>query len=88
MAYASNARNADTLSIELCHPDDTGKFTDETYAAAVRLTAWLCNAYGITADSIIRHYDVQGKECPRYFVANEDAWEAFKADVAKEMQQN
>ena len=83
IAYASNIRNADTLSIEVCHPDDTGKFTDESYAAAIRLTAWLCDLFGLTSDDVIRHYDVQGKECPRYFVENEEAWERFKEDVKR-----
>ena len=27
MAYASNSRNVDTVSIECCHSDETGKFT-------------------------------------------------------------
>jgi hypothetical protein len=85
MAYASNERNADTISIEVCHPDETGKFTDASYAAAVRLTAWLCRKFALTAEDVIRHYDVHGFECPRYFVRNEDAWEVFKADVAEEM---
>lgn len=31
VAYASNERNKDTISIECCHPDETGKFTEETY---------------------------------------------------------
>ena len=30
---------------------------------------------------MIRHYDVTGKNCPKYFVENEDAWEQFKLDV-------
>ena len=81
VAYASNARNYDTLSIELCHPDETGKFTEETYAAAVRLTACLCVRLGLTPDDLIRHYDITGKLCPLYFVENEDAWEEFKEDV-------
>ena len=85
IAYASNARNIDTLSIEVCHPDDTGKFTDESYASTVRLTAWLCLRFGLTPSDVIRHYDVQRKECPRYFVVNEDAWTAFLADVAAAM---
>ena len=85
IAYASNHRNSDTISIELCHPDETGRFTVYTYAAAVRLTAWLCYMFDLTADDIIRHYDVTGKMCPRYFVENEDSWEAFKADVAEEI---
>lgn len=29
VAYASNERNKDTISIECCHPDETGKFTEE-----------------------------------------------------------
>jgi len=81
IAYASNERNDDTLSIEVCHPDSTGKFTDESYMETVRLTAWLCTRYGLTSRDVIRHYDVRGKECPLYFVENEDAWERFLADV-------
>ena len=87
IAYASHHRNSDTLSIELCHPDETGEFTDETYASAVRLTAWLCMRFGLTADNVIRHFDVvrsdgTQKECPVYFVENEGAWEAFRDDVS------
>ena len=43
IAYASNNRNADTISIECCHPDDTGAFNTATYQSMVQLTAWLCN---------------------------------------------
>jgi len=86
VAYCSNSRNYDTVSIEFCHPDDTGRPTEETYASLVRLTAWLCELYGLdpTAD-VIRHYDVIGKECPRYYVRNEDAWQQFKRDVTAAM---
>lgn len=82
---ASNHRNADTLSIEVCHPDETGAFTDATYRSLVKLTAWLCGICGFTEDNIIRHYDVSGKDCPRYFVQHEDAWEQFKSDVTDRM---
>lgn len=82
MAYASNSRNIDTVSIECCHPDETGKFTDETYRALVQLTAWLCVKFDLTEDQVIRHYDVTGKNCPKYFVENEDAWAQFKEDAA------
>lgn len=81
VAYASNERNHDTISIECCHPDATGKFTDATYVSIVRLTAFLCAKYELNADAVIRHYDVTGKNCPKYFVENEDAWVLFKADV-------
>ena len=82
VAYASNERNKDTISIECCHPDETGKFTEETYQSMVQLTAWLCRKYSLTAVTVIRHYDVTGKNCPKYFVENEEAWANFKEDVA------
>lgn len=83
---ATNHRNGDTISIEVCHPDDTGKFNDATYESLVELTAWLTARCGLDTDHIIRHFDVTGKECPRYYVRNEDAWARFKADVAARMQ--
>lgn len=82
IAYASNERNHDTVSIECCHPDETGKFTEATYKSVVQLTAFLCRKYNLTAEDVIRHYDVTGKDCPRYFVQNEDAWQMFREDVA------
>ena len=86
IAYASNGRNGDTVSIEVCHPDETGEFSPVTYRRCVELTAWLCQEFKLDPEKdIIRHYDVTGKECPRYYVENPDAWEQFKADVAAEL---
>lgn len=81
VAYASNDRNHDTVSIEVCHPDETGKFNDATYDSLVELTGWLCEYLEVPVDNVIRHYDVTGKLCPLYFVEHEDAWEQFKDDV-------
>ncbi len=88
VAYASNSRNQDSVSIECCHPDETGKFNRETYESLVELVAFLCGKFDLGMDDIIRHYDVTGKECPKYFVEHEDAWELFKNDVAKYIQEN
>lgn len=83
---ASNERNRDTISIEVCHPDETGEFNEDTYDALVRLTAWLCRVCGFDKEeNIIRHYDVNGKLCPLYFVENEDAWAQFKMDVLSQI---
>ena len=82
---ASNNRNPDTISLEVCHPDSTGKFNDDTYRSLVKLTAWLCDEAGLSSDHVIRHYDVTGKICPKYFVDYEDAWEQFKSDVGAAM---
>lgn len=81
VAYASNDRNHDTISIECCIPDDTGKFMDATYDTLVHLVAWLCGRYGLTTEQVIRHYDITGKMCPKYYVENEDAWLQLKHDV-------
>lgn len=83
VAYASNDRNEDTVSMECCHPDESGKFNQETYRSMVQLSAWLCLKFDLTEKDIIRHYDVTGKNCPKYFVENEKAWETFKKDVGK-----
>ncbi len=88
IAYASNERNHDTVSIECCHPDETGKFNDETYKSVVQLTAFLCEKYGLTQENVIRHYDVTGKICPKYFVEHEDAWQTFKEDVGAALQKD
>ena len=88
VAYASNGRNEDTISIEVCHPDETGKFTDKSYKSLVKLTAWICSEYNLKKDEIIRHYDVTGKICPKYFVENEEEWEHFKDDVFKVIEEN
>ena len=85
VAYASNERNFDTVSIECCHPDESGKFTDETYRSLVQLTAWLCMKFDLTEEDVIRHYDVTGKICPKYFVDHEDEWEEFRLNVRKAM---
>ena len=81
MSYATNSRNVDTISIECCHKDDTGAFEKATYDSVVKLTAWLCARFGLTSEQVIRHYDVTGKECPKYYVDHPDSWEQMKADI-------
>lgn len=86
MSYATNSRNVDTLSIECCHADETGKFNDSTYDSVVKLTAWLCTRFGLTSENVIRHYDVTGKDCPKYYVENPEAWTQMKGDIAAQIE--
>ena len=87
IAYASNIRNEDTVAIEVCHPDETGAFSPAAYQQVVELTAWLCRTFDLDPDTdVIRHYDVTEKLCPLYYVEHPDAWDAFRADVAAEME--
>lgn len=86
IAYANYPRNGDTISIEVCHPDESGKFSDVTRTSVIRLTADLCKRYGLDSKHVIRHYDVSGKACPKYYVENEDAWTSFLQDVQAEIE--
>lgn len=83
IAYASNNRNGDTISIEVCHPDKGGKFNDATYQRVAELTGWLCWKFRLDpSEDVIRHYDVTGKLCPLYYVEHPDAWETLRGDIA------
>lgn len=87
MAYASNERNIDTISIECCHPDEMGKFNDATYESVIELCTWLCLKYDLEADDVIRHSDVTGKNCPKYYVEHEEEWVKFKADIRQRLKE-
>ena len=42
---------------------------------------WLAENFNFKKKDIIRHYDITGKECPRYFVEHEEAWKDFVEEV-------
>lgn len=92
VAYAvgTETGNRTSISIECCHPDETGVFTDETYESLVKLVSWLCAKFDLTEENVKRHYDypqtnssgyVWHKQCPKYFVDHPEEWEAFKEDL-------
>ena len=84
----SYSMNRKSIGIEDCHPDWEGKFNENTYNSLVELCADICNRYGLTVDNIIRHYDVTGKDCPRYYVKHKKKWDALKNDVIKYISEN
>jgi len=88
ISWCTNAANSYTISIEACHPDASGRFTDATYSAYVWLCADLCTRWGLDPlnGGLIRHYDVTRKVCPKWFVDQPDAWERFRKDVSTIMQ--
>lgn len=75
--------NRKSIGIETCHPDWGGRFNDVTYNSLVELTAELCKEYGIGINNVIRHHDITGKDCPKYYVENPNEWNKFKQDVQK-----
>lgn len=86
IAYCSNNRNSDTLSIENCHPKSDGKFNENTYKSLIELAADICKRYNLNPlTDVIRHYDITGKACPLYHVNNYEAWQQLKLDIKKTM---
>ena len=89
----AECRNANSIGIELCVRNkgsqaDTSKdwyFEDATVKAAIELTKYLMQKYGVPASNVIRHYDVTGKICPNPYVYNttKHTWDAFKKAIAE-----
>lgn len=87
-------RNANSIGIEMCvRKKDTSHlgatdhdwyFEDATVSSAVELTKYLMNKYGVSADHVIRHYDVTGKICPNPYVYNDGShtWNQFKSALS------
>lgn len=80
-SYCTNQANGYSISIECCHPDSTGKFNSMTEDSLTELCAYLCRKFGLTADDIIRHYDVTGKRCPLWYVDHPEDFAAFRKRV-------
>lgn len=85
-AYHAKSANSYSLGIETCHPDWEGQFSSCTYNALIALCAMLCQKYGLDPrEDLLRHYDVTGKCCPKYYVVHPEAWTQLKEDVHKQM---
>lgn len=81
----SYSMNRKSIGIETCHPDWNGKFNEKTYNTLIEVLAENCKTYGIPVNKIIRHYDVTGKSCPKYYVEHEDEWNKLKQDVQNKL---
>ena len=81
IAYAVKGRNYDSISIECCYMQENGKFETATYDSLIELTAWLLHKYELEPEDVLRHYDEGGKNCPKFYVENEEAWDRFLADL-------
>ena len=72
----NKATNKNTLNIELCDTvkDGSHNVTQATINLAIELTKELMQKYNIPAENVIRHFDVNGKHCPAYWMDN-TKWE-------------
>lgn len=94
IAYCSNNANSYSISIETCHPDATGKFTDITYISLCELCAMLLKKYNLGVNDLLRHYDIlrddgSRKQCPLHWCPTKyqseavatARWNRFKQDI-------
>ena len=82
------AQNGNCISIEICCNNSSGRitysndprytFSDAAVANALELTYYLMQKYGVDAEHVIRHYDVNGKPCPGII-----GWNAESGDESK-----
>ena len=81
-AFYKICTNSNSISIEMCSKNREWAYTipERTVDNAVELTKLLMGKYGIPIDRIIRHYDVNGKICPKPWVEDENQWAQFKID--------
>lgn len=72
--------NANSISIEMCDTVRNGTIlaTNKTMANTAALVKSLMKKYNVDIDHVYRHFDVNGKHCPAYFM-NQSVWEGFKA---------
>jgi len=72
-----------TLGIEMCHPDWTGQFTEETWNAAIELCQYLCKKYNLNPkEDITTHHLIVGwKNCPKWFTDYPAEFEKFKKQI-------
>lgn len=76
--------NWNSIGIEMCSSVKDGKAeaTPKTIQNTIELVVALMKAYNVPIDHVIRHWDVTGKECPKYFIGNNNkGWEDFKDRV-------
>lgn len=90
------AFNRNTIGIEVCSTNKTGKvtnpndanwsYTDKVLANTKELVEYLMKTYNIPKDNVIRHYDVTGKSCPAIigwngYTKDESKWNNFKKSI-------
>ena len=80
----SSYPNDSSLAIEVTHGDWTGRFRPEVEVAVAKLTAYLLKKYKLGINDVYRHYDVTGKDCPKYYVDHPKEWNRLLQLTQKE----
>ena len=51
----------------------------------MQLVTWLMGRYDLGVEDVIRHYDVTGKMCPKYYVKHKNEWTTLKKNISIEL---
>lgn len=70
--YHKYCRNSNSIGIEMCL-DSKNHIATSTIEHTAKLVQYLMDKYHITAENVVRHYDVTHKSCPGIYVDNK-AW--------------
>lgn len=80
--YYKTCTNTNSLSIEMAGV--ANGVPAKTYKNTVELTKFLMKKYNVPASHVIRHQDVNGKQCPEPWCgADNKQWKKFKQDIAE-----
>lgn len=80
VAYHANQANPYSIGIELCIERD-GSFHPNTIVQALSIGKELNRMYGLTISDQLRHFDVNGKICPKPWVDIPGSWQDFKQQL-------
>lgn len=83
--YHGVVTNYNSISIELCDTVKDGKYnvSAKTRANAIELAKDIVKRHNIDKSHVVRHYDITGKMCPKYYVDDVNEWKAFVDDIFK-----
>ena len=79
-ACAASNNNKGVIHIEVCIADIAGEFSAAAIKSLSELVPYLMKKYNIPKNNVVRHYDLTGKECPKYYV-NQTRWNKLKATI-------
>lgn len=79
ISFGKYSPNNYLIGIECCHADETGRLSPATYQATVELVQKLLSDFGLNSHNVYRHFDITGKNCPKWFVEHDEDWKIFLA---------
>ena len=82
--FYGQCTNTNSISIEMCDEVRNGRsdFSARTIENTIELTKMLMKKHNVDINHVIRHFDVNGKPCPKPYVDNA-RWQEFKNKITE-----